>query len=707
MDKSQQSNPYRITSMHVAYGPSTSKESITLKPILSHQSEPVLMNGYVKGYRQPVGRLYLHVSPFQSKQITHLLQALQHDFPAYNYTLNPEATTEELVLCFGQLLFALQQKAGHPIFDNPSVEAMGESLFYLWTSMLNGQCLQLAVNFLLSYINRYAALTPWMPSEMITKQKNELLHFLQACAPAGANSYRFLQAAHAAHMPWMFVGVNSFQLGYGNHSRWLDSSIMDNTSYIAVKLSRDKWHTAALLKRAGIPTPEKFHISSEEEAIRIAQKVSYPVVLKPDNQDGGNGVTANIQSVECLRKAYRYARKYSVNVLLEKHIVGKDYRLVVLKGQLIWAIERIPAGVFGDGSNTIEALVQIENQSPARTREFSPVKKLELNDESIEYMAEQGFRVDDVPKKGHFVAFCRIANISMGGKAVGVFDQVHPDNRRLVETTAKLFRLNLAGIDLILPNIQQSYLKTGGHIIEVNSQPQLGASTAPHLYHQILTTILPNQGKIPIIVVVGYYSNEAFVQDIKADVLKAYQVIGVASNKKAFMNDVLVSNADSLFDAGRALLFMEEVQAIIFCVNHLHEIDQGLPFDHYDLLFFLDEPLASSPLLQRENDLIDTLFKGCARQSFVLESGLNYLATFGELIPPNVILALKNSPVNVNAYPAFINSVVYLDESGYVLQNREGDLVSNQVRNHLNERNNLPSLSKLLLSACELSPLTS
>ena len=105
---------------------------------------------------------------------------------------------------------------------------------------------------------------------------------------------------------------------------------------------------------------------------------------------------------------------------------------------------------------------------------------------------------------------------------------------------------------------------------------------------------------------------------------------------------------------------------------------------YYDFLFFLDEPLASLPLLQRENDLIETLFKKCTKQSCVLESGLNYLATFDQLIPSNVILVLKNSVINVNAYPTFIQNVVNLDES-----------------------DNLPSLSKLLLSACELSPLTS
>lgn len=699
----QQSNQYRITDVNAVWGSSTPKVTAIQQPILSLRSAPVMTNGYVKGYRQPVGRLQLDVSPYQPEQITYLLQALQHDFPAYPYDLSPAATTEELVICFGQLLLVLQKKAGHPIFDNLYVEAAGESLFYLWVPMLNGQCLHRVIHFLLNYINRHAALLPWMPSDMITQQKNELFHFLQACAPSGANCYRFIQAAHLAQIPWMFVGVNSFQFGYGAHSRWFDSSIMDDTSYIAVKLSRDKWHAARLLKSAGIPTPEKFHVTSEEEAIRIAQKVGYPVVLKPDNQDGGDGVTANIQSLECLRKAYGYARKYSVNVLLEKHLVGKDYRLVVLNGQLIWAIERIPAGVYGDGISTIETLVQIENQSLARTREFSPVRKLAFNDESIEYMKEQGWSIHSIPEKGRFVALCRIANISRGGTAVGVFDSVHPDNRRLVENTAKLFRLNLAGIDLILPSIQQSYLETGGHIIEVNSQPQLGASTAPHLYHQILTTILPNRGRIPIIVIVGYHSNASFVQHIKADLGRNHQVIGVANNKKVFMNDTLVSTPNSLFDAGKALLLMEGIQAIIFCVNHLHEIEQGLPFDHYDVLFFLDEPLASSPMLQREEDLIDTLFKGCTKQSVVLESGLNYLETFSQVIPANMTLVLNDVPEHDSVYPVFIDKLVYLNEPGYTLQSRKGELVSKQMKNHLDDSDVLPSLSKLLLSAYELS----
>ena len=699
--KSKQPTSYRVTGVNAAWGSCTREVSTTAQQILSLHSAPLMFNGYVKGYRQPVARVALHVSSFQSDQITYLLKALQQDFPDYHYNLNCEASLEKIVICLGELLVCMQKKAGHPIFDNLYVEIIEPSIFYLWVPMLNGSCLQQALQFLLNYINRCSTIIPSLPSELISKQKNEVIRFLQACAPAGANSYRFLQAAYDAHIPWMFIGVNSFQFGYGRHSRWLDSSIIDDTSYIAVKLSRDKWHAAALLKRAGIPTPEKFHISSEEEAVLIAQKLGYPLVLKPDNQDGGDGVTANIQSLARLRKAYQYARKYSPNVLLEPHITGKDYRLVVFQGQLIWAIERIPAGVFGDGINSIECLIQIENQSPARTREFAPVRKLELNDESLEYIAEQGWTVKDIPEKGRFVALCRIANISREGKAVGVFDEVHPDNRRLVENTAKLFRLNLAGIDLILPNIQQSYLETGGYIIEVNSQPQLGASTAPHLYHQILTTLLPNQGRIPIFVLVGYYAHEEFFQQFKTEIQKAYTIIGVARNKKALINESLISDAGSLFDAGKALLLMEEVQAIIYCVNHMHELDQGLPFDHYQSLFFLDVPLASSPLAQKESDLIDTLFKACTGQSFVLESGLNYLATFNLVIPPNLILALQKTANKNNAYPSFIDQLLYFDVSGYVLENRNGELLSKSINKDGHENNDLPSLSKLLLSVCE------
>jgi hypothetical protein len=44
--------------------------------------------------------------------------------------------------------------------------------------------------------------------------------------------------------------------------------------------------------------------------------------------------------------------------LVEKHVPGKDYRLVVVDGQVLGVLERSPGGVVGNGRDTVEALLQ-------------------------------------------------------------------------------------------------------------------------------------------------------------------------------------------------------------------------------------------------------------------------------------------------------------------------------------------------------------
>lgn len=279
------------------------------------------------------------------------------------------------------------------------------------------------------------------------------------------------------------------------------------------------------------------------EAVTIANKIGYPIVLKPQNQDGGRGVFANLVSDNGVKKAYLQARKYSALVLLEKHIIGKDYRLFVFNGQLIWAVERIPAAVTGDAISTIQALVNEINKQPERgDRISSPLKHIQITDDVIDFLAEQGFKLSSVPELGKFIPLNRIANVSTGGTPVAVLDKVHPDNRRLIEMAVNLLRLDIAGVDFISPNIEQSYLETGGKIIEINAQPQMGL-TPQFVYKHIITTLLPNQGCIPIIVIYGDTLKDSCLHYLQENVLQQYKNIGVAKGQEAFINGERLINS--------------------------------------------------------------------------------------------------------------------------------------------------------------------
>src|SRR5690606_32496452 len=101
---------------------------------------------------------------------------------------------------------------------------------------------------------------------------------------------------------------------------------------IGTRVARNKAMATHTLRQAGLPVPQHRFVRDADEAVRYATQLGWPVVVKPADLDGGRGVAAGLTSAEAVRKAYAQARKLSSSILLEQHIAGKDYRLIVLHG---------------------------------------------------------------------------------------------------------------------------------------------------------------------------------------------------------------------------------------------------------------------------------------------------------------------------------------------------------------------------------------
>ncbi len=69
----------------------------------------------------------------------------------------------------------------------------------------------------------------------------------------------------------------------------MDRSTINSDSAIGSKLSQNKIFTANILKMAGLPSPIHGVTSNMEEALSIANQITYPVVVKPVDLDRGEG----------------------------------------------------------------------------------------------------------------------------------------------------------------------------------------------------------------------------------------------------------------------------------------------------------------------------------------------------------------------------------------------------------------------------------
>ena len=419
--------------------------------------------------------------------------------------------------------------------------------------------------------------------EEIARQLPVSINRLKKVDPVGSNVPHFLAAAHKLNVPVDSVCGSVLQFGYGKNSRWLDSSFTDKTSHLAAAIARKKHLATRVMHDAGLPVAPQAIAQTLDEALSIAERLGYPVVVKPADRDGGLGVAANLTTREEISRAFEDALRCSSTVLVEKHIRGRDYRLTVFNGELVSAIERIPAGVIGDGTHRIDELLESLNADPRRSDGVhARLKKVALDDEARSLLIKNGMTPASVPAPGEFVPLRRRANVSSGGTPVAVLDKVHPENRRLAIRAAAALGLDLAGVDFLTSDISQSWMDVGGAICEINAQPQLGSITAPHIYADLLKRLVPHEGRIPIVLVFGDPDGR-----IASTIAKGYEgkglTVGVAGRSGVFIGGERILHESLPLDrAGRILIRDRNVEAIVIEVNDFSVLRTGLPFDRFE-----------------------------------------------------------------------------------------------------------------------------
>lgn len=411
-------------------------------------------------------------------------------------------------------------------------------------------------------------------------------------APAGVNTLRFLQAAHDGGIPWRHVAKNVYQFGWGSKARWLDSSFTDQTSRISAGLVRDKLVCAEVLRKSGLPVARHKQAVDAEQAVAIATEFGYPVVIKPADLDGGRGVYPGLTTPAAVLKAYANASRLSKRILVEQHIEGKDYRLLVYKGEVFWAGYRRPAYVTGDGTTNVEALIESTNRErqqakpdPLREHGRAPII---IDDEVHDWLVRQGLTLTSIPAPGQHVRLRGVANTNAGGTREAVLHNAHPENLELACRSARVMHLDLAGIDLLIPDISRSWRDTGAVICEVNSQPQM----ASHLQGLILPYIVPHKGRIPIVVLAGDLPRHRTIRErIIKEMLRRRIRLGWAEAGHASVGNEILGVSGTDWRAGCQLLLSDpSVDALVWRVPKSLERVDALPVDRVDVVVFLGEP---------------------------------------------------------------------------------------------------------------------
>ena len=302
------------------------------------------------------------------------------------------------------------------------------------------------------------------------------------------------------------------QLGQGRYLRRIQATTCDNTSFIAVDIAQNKDQTKRMLHGIGLAVPGGTVADDVEAAVVIARKTGYPVLLKPPAGNQGRGISASLADEVALREAWpRLAEQYS-ELLVERYVDGRDFRVLVVGGKVVAVAERVPAHVVGDGSRTVGELIEEANRDPRRgDGHYKTLTRIPPDEVTTEFLGQSGRSLDTVPEPGERVVLRPTANLSTGGTSIDRTDEIHPDNVTACEMAANVIGLDIAGLDVLTPDIGVPFQENGAVIIEVNAAPGIRMHTHPvegkprDVAGAILDMLYPtgSPAAIPIIAVTG------------------------------------------------------------------------------------------------------------------------------------------------------------------------------------------------------------
>ncbi|WP_287130181.1 cyanophycin synthetase, partial [Candidatus Cyanaurora vandensis] len=435
----------------------------------------------------------------------------------------------------------------------------------------------------------------------------------------GPSTAAIVEEALSRGIPHLRLSEASLvQLGYGMYQKRIQATTTNNTSIIATEIASDKTITKSLLHQMGIPVPRGLKVRRLADLPDAIQEIGgYPVVIKPLDANHGKGITINITDEATAEAAYDAAKEFSRVVLVERFLQGNDYRILVINNRLVAVALRVPAHIVGDGEHTIQELIDRINQDPRRgfghEKELTAINADEM---TLRLLKLRGLVLESVLPQGETCELKSTANLSTGGTALDCTDMIHPDNAFMAERAARIVGLDVAGIDVICPDISMPIAETGGGIVEVNAAPGFRMHLAPsqgmarNVAEPLIDMLFPpgSRHRIPIMAVTGTNGKTTTTRLIAHIIKGTGMRVGFTTTDGVYIQNQLVVRGDMTGPYSAHLVLKDPtVEFAIFETARGGILREGLGFTECDIGIVLN--VTSDHLGIRDIETLEDLAK--------------------------------------------------------------------------------------------------
>jgi cyanophycin synthetase len=410
----------------------------------------------------------------------------------------------------------------------------------------------------------------------------------------GPSTGAIVSAAMSRGIPYRRLTQGSLvQFGWGSKQKRIQAAETCFTSAIAESIAQDKELTKNLLHAAGVAVPFGRPVKDADDAWAAAQEIGLPVVVKPRDGNQGKGISVNLTGEEQIKKAFTLAEEFRDDILVEKYLPGHDYRLLVIGDKLIAAARRDPPLVTGDGVHTVRQLVELVNKDPRRSDgHATSLTKIRFDEIALARLAQQGLDADSVPPRGSRVILRNNANLSTGGTATDVTDDVHPELAACAVAAAQTVGLDICGIDVVCDTMLKPLEDQGGGIVEVNAAPGLRMHLDPSfgkgraVGEAIVGMMFPDgdNARIPVVAIAGT-NGKTTTSRLIGRIFECNGLrVGMTSTDGVYINGKRTDTGDcSGPKSARNVLLHPDVDAAVFETARGGVLREGLGFDMCDV----------------------------------------------------------------------------------------------------------------------------
>ncbi|QRX81973.1 cyanophycin synthetase [Glaciimonas sp. PAMC28666] len=480
---------------------------------------------------------------------------------------------------------ALQSQAGCPVTFSRTVQALESGVYQVIVEYTEEAVGKLAFECAQTLCAAAANDLPFDLADALAR-----LRELDEDVRLGPSTGSIVEAAVARGVPFRRLTDGSMvQFGWGSRQRRIQAAETSATSAIAESIAQDKELTKMLLNAAGVPVPQGRVVSNAADAWQVAQEIDSPVVIKPRDGNQGKGVAVNISTREQVFAAFAVAAEICSDVIVERYLPGHDFRLLVVGKEMVAAARRDPPLVIGDGVHTIRELVDQVNSDPLRgDGHATPLTKIRFDAIALASLAKQDYHADTVPPTGVRVVLRNNANLSTGGTATDVTNDVHPQMAARAVAAAQMVGLDICGVDVVCSSVHRPLEEQEGGIVEVNAAPGLRMHISPSygkgrpVGKAIISTMFSghDDGRIPLVAVAGTNGKTTTVRLI-AHLLSCKGLrVGMTNSDGVYIEKQRIDTGDcSGPRSARNVLMHPDVDAAVFETARGGILREGLGFD--------------------------------------------------------------------------------------------------------------------------------